>query len=701
MRVTHMMQFNLSATNLRKQNNRLFEAQQEAATGKKTLRPSDGAAETRRILSSRSTLASIEQFKKNRATLNTLLQTSDTALESVGNILIRAKELTVQGANDTLSNSDRSFIAKEVEQLFAQALQIGNTNIEGHYIFAGCRPDKAPLSPLITTQNTIQTLATSGTLSTLNTGDLTINGTAIRASAVGDDTLSTSDNAASAISLAKVINEASVTTGVTARACTTFSLTASSFGNLNTGQFIINGRNITGTITSAADLVTAVNAASIPGVVATSSGANNLTLTAADGRNLRLQTSGSVVGMNFSEFSLNGAALDQTTTGTVSLLSDQPITIGGMNPAHAGLSSGTTEQASGARFIGDNSTINLAMGTGQNIPSNTLSGDFLVTDLRPNIDANTPLFTLRQGQGISAGSIKITDRIGNTATIDLSGATTVNDVISAISSASGVNVTAKLNTTADGITIVDDNTSPTRNLTIENVSGGTTASHLGIVADRPGNIIGAPLEPILTASTPLSLLHAGKGVTPGTIHVANGATESDVDLSSATTIGEVLALINGSSNNVNASINVTGNALEVRSNDPTTVAIVTEVGSGKTAAELGIQGPGDSLKTLALLREALEVTDQAALDRLLIHIDAGIDRVAELRADAGARMNRVELVDGNQEELKTTVTTLMAEAEEVDIFEAYSRLENASTALQSALAATARTQQLSLLEFLR
>ena len=43
MRVTHMMQFNISATNLRKQNSRLFEAQQEAATGKKTVRPSDGA----------------------------------------------------------------------------------------------------------------------------------------------------------------------------------------------------------------------------------------------------------------------------------------------------------------------------------------------------------------------------------------------------------------------------------------------------------------------------------------------------------------------------------------------------------------------------------------------------------------------------------------------------------------------------------
>ena len=197
---------------------------------------------------------------------------------------------------------------------------------------------------------------------------------------------------------------------------------------------------------------------------------------------------------------------------------------------------------------------------------------------------------------------------------------------------------------------------------------------------------------------PQNILAGGQ---PGVIHVANGATESDIDLSSATTIGAVLALINGSPNNVTASLNVTGSALDVRSNDALTVAIVTEVNNGKTAADLGIQGPRDTLKTLSLLRQALDQSDQAAIDRLLIHIDASIERVAELRADGGARMNRVELVDDSQAELELTMTTLMAQAEEVDIFEAFSRLENTSIALQSALAATARTQQLSLLEFLR
>ncbi len=701
MRVTHSMQFNLALANIQKQNLRLFEAQAEAISGKKVRRPSDDVTNTRRILSSRGTLASIEQFKRNRGTLNTFLQATDISLQGVGNLLIRAKELTVQAANDTLNSSDRNILAKEVSQLFAQAIQFGNDNIDGRYIFAGRRTKQEPFAALITTESISSGLTASGTLPTLSAGDLIINGTSIRATLVGDDTLSTSDNAASAVALATVINEAAPITGVQAEASTSLALTASSFGNLSAGQFTINGQDVTGTITDAASLVTAVNGATIPGVLAYSSGPNNLTLTAPDGRNLRLQTSGSVAGMNFSEFDLSGAALDQTSTGNVSLFSDSSFTIAGTAPAQAGLSAGAIERAVGGIFFGDNGLINLSMSAKQTIATNTIGSEFLVTDVRPNIDANTPLSSLHQGQGISPGSLMITDRVGGTASIDLSTAITVSDVLTTISGAAGINVTAMLNTSGNGITIVDNNASPTRNLTIQDVGSGTTASDLGIVGDRPGNIVGIPLEPLLIPSTLLTLLNDGQGVSPGTIHIANGPTEADVDLSSAQTVADVLALINGSVTNVTASINVTGTALEVRSNDPTTVAIVTDVNSGKAASDLGIQGPRDILKTLGLLQEALQRNDTQAIDHLLIHIDAGIDQIGQLRADVGARLNRIELVENNQVDLEITVTTLLSQSEDTDAVEAFSRLVNASTALEAALAASARTLQLSLFDFFR
>lgn len=700
MRVATSMIFNSAMANIQRQNTRLFEAQEQAVSGKRVQRPSDDVTDTRRILSSRGTLATIQQFKRNRGTLNTLLGSTDGALQDIGNILARAKELTVQGANDTLTVSERDFIAVEIAQLFGQAIQTGNTNVGGRHLFAGRKPEQPPFETLIVTRSTSSGLLTSGTLPALGTGNLTMNGTAMRATLAGDDTVSTSDNAASAIALARVINEVS-TTGVRAEASTTLSLTATAFGNLTAGQFVINGQNVTGTITNTSSLVAAVNAANIPGVYATSTGANNLTLMAGDGRNIRLQTAGSVVGMNFSEFSLSGAALDRTANGTVTLYSDAPVTIAGANPAQVGLTAGTVNRVIGGRFVGDSGAIAMAPSVGQSIIANTLGSDFLVADLRPDVSTSTPLYSLRQGQGISAGSISITDRVGGTATINLSSANTVGDVITAISGAAGVNVTAALNSDGSGITIVDDNATPTRNLTIQEVGSGTTASQLGIRADRAGTIVGAPLLPRLTPATTIGLLYEGQGLTLGTMHIANGTQEADVNLSSVQTLGDIIAAINGSGTNVTARLSVTGTALEVRSNDPTTVAIVTDVNNGTAAAQLGIQGPRDVLKTLSLVQEALEQNDQLAIDRLLQHIDADINRVSELRADVGARLNRVELVENNQAELEATVTTLLSEAEDMDAIEAFARLTNLTNAFQAALAASAQTVRLSLLDFLR
>jgi flagellin-like hook-associated protein FlgL len=712
------MLFNASIANIQKQKARLIEVQEEAASGKRVRRPSDDVADTLRILSSRGTLATLEQFNRNQTTLNTLLRSTDAALEDVSNLLVRAKELAIQAANDTLTPSDRVFIAKEIEQLFAQAIQTGNSDVGGRYIFAGNRTDQPPLTSLIATENTASGLTMSGTITAMNAGDLTINGTTIRVPLAADDTLSTSDRASSALALATAINDSTPTTGARAEASTTLSLTVTSFGDLAGMDLEINGVPVTGTITDAPSLVAAVNAATIPGVVAFSTDADKLSLKAADGRNIQLATTGmSAGGLAFAGFDPGGAvALDQTTTGTVQLFSDTPFTIGGTNPAVVGLTTGTVDTVVGMRFTGDSHAMNIEMSRGQTIAANTIGSRFLVADLLPNLDANTPLSSLRQGQGINLGSITITDRSGNTSPpIDLTGATTIGDVLAALNGAAGItNVTAMVNAAANGITIVDTN-SPTGNLIIQEVGSGTTAADLGIAANRPGNIVGAPLRPQLTPSTPLALLHEGQGVNLGTIHIANDTTEVDVDLSSANTIGDVISLINSPGANVTASltdintsgtnattsINITGMALSVRSNDPQTVAIVTDVNNGTTTTDLGIQGPTDVLKTLSLLHEALENNDQPAIDRLLQHIDLGHDRVVELRADAGTRLNRVELIEHNHAELEISVTTLMSEAEDADVFEVFSHLTNLSTALQAALAATAHTVQLSLLDFLR
>jgi flagellin-like hook-associated protein FlgL len=696
------MMFNNSVANVQRQSARLFDAQQQAATGKTVQQPSDDPVSARRILDLRDTLSSLAQFQENRQTMNSLLRMTEANLGEVETIVLRARSLTLSAINDAVSPGNRQAMATEVAHLFGETLQVGNTSVNGRFIFAGQAYSSAPFTATATRTSTARSLTSSGTLTPLANGDLTIDGTQIRATQAADDTVSTSDNAASALAVATAINDALPTTGVQAIAATTLALSVLTFGDLSGNNLRLNGVAVTGAITDETSLVAAINAANVPGVAASSSGSGNLTLSAADGRNIQLQTDGLATGnMAFVGFDLgSGTALDQTATGTVTLSSDAGFTLGGLNPGNAGFSPGPVNLT--AQYRGDTRNILMAMNTGQTLPVNLPGSEFLVANLQPNLDRDTPLTSLRLGQGISAGSISITDRIGNTTTVDLSTALTVGDVIDAISAAPGINVTAAVNAAGNGVTLTDDNPVPTGNLLLtEDGAGGTTASELGLVLDRPGTLVGAPLQPLLTPATPLALLHNGQGVALTSLHVANGPTEADVDLSTAQTIGDVLAAINASGTNVTARINASGTALEVRSSDATTVATVTEVNDGTTATDLGIQGARDTLGTLSLLQEALQKNDRQALQNLLVSFDEGLQQMWRLRTDVGGRAHRVELVEQNHQELELNMRTWLSATEDGDAAEIFSRLAQANVSFQAALAATARMVQPTLLDFLR
>ena len=701
MRITHSILFNTTLANIQQYNARLLQTYEEASSGRRLHRPSDDPTGTRRVLDLRGTLSSLEQFKSQRVVTTSLLEGTDTALQNVETLLLSAKGLALRGVNDTLGPEQRATLASEVGGLLHQAIALGNSDVNGRYLFAGQANDQPPFSEQATATSTGRTATPSGTLTPLGVDDLTINGIRIRATQAADDPLSTVDAAASARAVAAAINAATPSTGVQATiGSTTRALTVLNFGALTGNALTVNGVPVTGTITDAASLVSAVNAAQIPGVFASSSAANNLTLTAADGRNIALATDGSAAsGINFLGFNPSGGvATSETTTGDVTLSSDNAFTLAGLNPGNAGLRSGPVQRT--ARFRGDNHAITQAIGATQTLTTNVVASQFLVADLQPALDRSTPLASLRQGQGIQPGSIAITDRAGNTASVDLSQAVTVGDVLDAISAASGVNVTATVNSTQSGLTIVDDNAAPVRNLAIADVGNTPTARDLGIAVDRPGPIVGPPLHPRLTPTTSLNLLYEGRGVHLGTIHITNGTQETDIDLSSAHTMGDVLFAINTSSAGVQATFNADGTALQVRSTNTSTVAVVTEVGGSQSAAVLGLGGY-DTLNMLSLLQEALQKDDRPALSALVTSLDEGGRGVMALRTEVGVRTNTVSSTAEIQADLATYLTSRLSETEDSDVAEVFTRLAQLNVGLQAALATSARIMQSTLLDFLR
>lgn len=230
------------------------------------------------------------------------------------------------------------------------------------------------------------------------------------------------------------------------------------------------------------------------------------------------------------------------------------------------------------------------------------------------LDRDTDLSQLNGGAGITRGKILVTDSSGAQATIDLSRVGTVNDVITAINSATGVRVRASV----DGDRfVIKDNAGGAGSITIADAPDSTTATSLGIIGTNAGGLITGSRVNTLGGQTALSSLNGGLGVairteistaaTPDFRIKARSGVSFDIDIgdtyatvdgkltktrSAATDLAGVVQRINEQSGGaITASIDTTTNALRLVDNtvpDSGDPFVVEEINNGTTARDLGI-----------------------------------------------------------------------------------------------------------------
>lgn len=139
MRITHGMLTDTTVRNLSTNLKRLEEFSNQLTSGKRISRPSDDPVGVASALSHRATLEQLDQHLKNIAEAKSWLEATDAALDSAGAVLLRARELAVQGANDSLSPADRQAIRSEIDNLIENVLQVSNATYSDQYLFAGAR----------------------------------------------------------------------------------------------------------------------------------------------------------------------------------------------------------------------------------------------------------------------------------------------------------------------------------------------------------------------------------------------------------------------------------------------------------------------------------------------------------------------------------------------------------------------------------
>ncbi len=213
------------------------------------------------------------------------------------------------------------------------------------------------------------------------------------------------------------------------------------------------------------------------------------------------------------------------------------------------------------------------------------------------VDDKVLLSTLNDGLGVQAGKIRLTDRSGATAEVDLSAARTIDDVLDAIND-SGVDIQA---TTSNGkIRLIDQTGKTDSNLRVEQLGNAETAADLGLwgIDEASSTVDGKEID-LPEGTTSLqgaSLTQLGGGAGLGTltdfdIELADG-TSANIDVSSAGSLGEVIDAINGSGLELIARINDAGNGIRLRDVSGGAGSF-TVSSSDETAANLGIDGTTD------------------------------------------------------------------------------------------------------------
>ena len=739
-RVTNKMIYVSLNRNIMNNTARLQEIQEQASSNKRINRPSDDPLGEVKVLDYRTILSNVDRYLGNITMGTSWLNLIDSTLSDMGNLVSRAKSLAISQAADTADATTRKGTAVEIESLYNRIIDLANTQMGESYLFGGTITDRAPLdregvyygnadkvsveiAKGVTTE--INTAASGFLVTDLNpsisldpsTAGYTFSSQDVNSNffidssndtleiMLGGDTegareIQLNDGLYTGAELAEHLQETIRRIGIGGgvdygQVTVTYDDTTNHFvfdsGSAATFDTIqdVSGGHALETLGFSSDI--------------TGNGDSDVESDTAVAFNI-------ISGANDTfDISVDGGAT-HTITLTAGTYTAASLTLEMQSQLDTALGAGVVtvdyDTVHPNRFTLTSSTT----GASSSVTLQAGGNDFLrMAELEPDLSVNgteaTHVSDLNLGEGVTLGVIRITDRAGNSANIDLTGAVTVKDVLDTINATAGVNVTASLDSAGNALVITDTNASPAQrqNLAIEDITG-TAAQDLGISQDVPSNITGKDLNPAVTSRTRISSLYGGEGLTLGYIDVENNGVEGSIDLSESASIVDILNRINSDSNadlNISASIMASKKGLDVRSTRADTVALVFDGDSNKSSSKLGIQGEQDILKTIKLLKEALEVNDGHAIGGLLQHLDEGSNKIHVEHASIGSSAQVMKKSETIQKDLKVSTTKALSNTEDADIFKTLSDFSLQQLALQVSLESAARLIQPTLLDFLR
>jgi len=361
------------------------------------------------------------------------------------------------------------------------------------------------------------------------------------------------------------------------------------------------------------DVVDAINMQSEVAVTASVS-SGHLVLTDETGQSVaNLSVSDVGIGQMASDLGIAGSVAADVLTGTdVVYLAD----------------------ASLLSFLNDGNGVR-RNGTSDDFSIELRDGSTIDVNLSGKLSTDTTLGVLNHGAGVRLGTIKITDRAGNSAEADLTTAQTMGDVQTIISGL-GLNVSTTLIDSHLVITDSTDEDDVTGSLKIEDVDGGHAAQDFGIAQDTEES-----------------------SITGSDVHVVD-------------TLGDILRAINLDSENTGTlEASISGDGWGITLTD-------TSAGGGTTTVT--VLNDSHAAEDLGILTSSTTGTITSR------HLLAGLDTVLlqSLNGGSGVELGTIQLINRDFGITPVDLTGLNSVADVVDAINAVSGFSEITASINEA-----------------
>lgn len=640
-RVSNLLRTNLAEGAIGSVQQQLLDVQNQLSTGKRVNSPSDDPGDAAAIMQLQKTLEQRKTYASNITQAKSQLSEVDSTIGDLNDLLQQAQTIASANVGSDVTPDQRAGAAAVVQNLYSQAVSLGNKDFNGSYIFGG---DKSSDPPFVATAGGVKFVGSSTVLQ--NRVDENTN---LAFQVDGADLFG-------AVST-RVQGIADLTPQATAQ--TRLSDLRGFNGNgVTPGPIQIgNGSAIKlvdlSTCDTLGDVANAIDAAGLGNITAavgpngltlSTSGTDNITVndvgggtTASDLGILRSTGSGAGVALTGANVKplvtpltqladlKGGAGIDTThgiiiKNGTVATTVDftspplrSPATVedllNAINTCGADVQAQINAAGTGIDIVNPNQGTDMTIGEN----GGTTAADLGVR----SFTGTTTLSELNAGKGVRTAAgpdFQVTRSDGTSFTVDIDGAATIQDVIDRINLADTANgtlpatVVATLAATGNGITLTDS-------------AGGGSAIQVTAL-----NFSEAP---------------------------------ADLGLMNATTAGNTL-----------------------------------------TSADVNPVAAQGLFANLAKLRDALKNNDQAGITDAGQGLQGDQERVNRVRGETGARVQELETRANRLDEENLATTSVLSGLQDADYTKVITQFQQLQTALQATLESAGKTMNLSLMDFL-